>query len=348
MKKGLKVLSVLILILVAYVLYIFISTGYFRKIENDIQGSILMKIPIAGVEDITVDEDDDFAIFISYDRAAERDGNPKQGGIYAMDLVDNDLSVFALSEGMDLKLAPHGISLFQVNSTKHKLFVANHADGESVEVFDLFHKDSLVHVKTIKDEMIYAINDLVAISENEFYFTNDHYYQNTLGRLAENYLGLAKCETVYFDGSNYSVVDNSLAYANGINYDANRNLLFVASPRGFKIKVFNRLEDGKLNYLDTIDTGTGVDNLEFDKDGNIWSGSHPNLLAFTAYAKGKIPKAPSEVVKIDYRGKGDYKVETTFLDDGTKVSASSVAAPYKDLILVGNVMDDHFLILKNQ
>ncbi|NKI32681.1 SMP-30/gluconolactonase/LRE family protein [Croceivirga thetidis] len=347
MRKRFIVLLAIVLVLGLYILYIFNSTGYFRKIENKMQGSILKEIPIAGVEDITVDEDDNFAIFISYDRAAERDGNPKRGGIYTMDLGDENLAVTALSEQMDLDLLPHGISLFQVDSTKHKLFVANHADGESVEVFDLFHTDSLVHVKTIKDEMIYAINDLVAVSENEFYFTNDHYYENTLGRLAENYLGLAKCETVYFDGSDYTVVDNSLAYANGINYDANRNLLFVASPRGFKIIVFSRLEDGKLDYLDTIDTGTGVDNLEFDKDGNIWSGSHPNLLAFTAYAKGKLPNAPSEIVKIDYRGQGDYSVETTFLDDGAKVSATSVAAPYKDLILVGNVMDDHFLILKN-
>ena len=348
MRKGLKVLLVTVVMLGLYVLYIFNSTGYFRKIENKLEGSILKEVPIAGVEDITVDKDDEFAIFISYDRAAERIGNPKPGGIYSMNLGDAAMPITLLTAEMDLILSPHGISLFQVDSTKHKLFVANHADGESIEVFDLFYTDSLVHIKTIKDDMIYAINDLVAISENQFYFTNDHYYQNTLGKLAENYLGLAKCETVYFDGADYMVVDNSLAYANGINYDPERNLMFVASPRGFKIKVFNRLEDGKLDYLDTIDTGTGVDNLEFDQDGNIWSGAHPNLLAFTAYAKGKLPKAPSEIVKIDYRGKGDYSVETTFLDDGAKVSASSVAAPYRDLILVGNVMDDHFLILKNQ
>ena len=189
-------------------------------------------------------------------------------------------------------------------------------------------------------------DDLVAISENEIYFTNDHYYQNTLGRLAENYLGLATCETIFFNGADYKVVDHSLSYANGINYDTSRNLMFVASPRGFKIKVFERLSNGDLDYYDTIETGTGVDNLEFDSEGNIWSGAHPNLLAFSAYSKGSKPIAPSEIVKIDYRGKGDYEVETIMLDDGAKISASSVAAPYQNLVLIGNVMDDHFLVLE--
>ena len=346
MKKRFKVLGLVIIALLLYVGYILSSTGYFRTIENIGQEYIKKEVSIAGVEDITVDQANDLAIFISYDRAAERDGNPQKGGIFAMDLSQASMPVTELSNKITVDLLPHGISLKQMDSTRHRLWVANHADGESIEIFDLFHKDSLVHVQTLKDEMIYAINDIVGISESEFYFTNDHYYENTLGRLAENYLGWAKCETVYFDGSQYRAVVDGISYANGINYDKDRNLLYIASPRGFKIEVFKRLSNGDLDYFDTIDTNTGVDNLEFDADGNIWSGSHPNLLAFTAYAAGKKPIAPSEVIKIDYRGKGDYKVETLFLDDGNKVSASSVAAPYNDMILVGNVMDDHFLVLE--
>lgn len=344
MKKAFKGLLVMLVAILGYVLYVFSSTGYFRTIENTVGVQVVKKISIAGVEDITVDEDDDFAIFISYDRAAERDGNPKQGGIYMMDFK-KDYAYKSLSSDMDLKLLPHGISLFQVDSTKHKLYVVNHAVGEAIEVFDLFHRDSLVHVKTLKNEKIYSINDIVAVSENEFYFTNDHYYHNTLGQLAENYLGLAKCETVYFDGNDYRVVNNTIAYANGINYDAKRKLLFIASPRGFLIEVFKRLDNGGLEHLDTIDANTGVDNLEFDSEGNLWSGCHPNLLVFNAYSKGKKPHAPSEVIKIDYRGKDYYSVETTFLDEGTTVSASTVAAIYKDVVLVGNVMDSHFLVL---
>ena len=184
MKKVLKIFLLLVVVIGAYIIYVFSSTGFFRTIENQMEGSIIKEVPIAGVEDITVDEDDQFAIFISYDRAAERDGKPNKGAIYSMGLSDNSLPIKKLSEHIKVELLPHGISLFQIDSTQHRLWVANHAKGESIEIFDLFHRDSLVHIKTLKDEMIYAINDLVAVSEREFYFTNDHYYQYTLGRLA--------------------------------------------------------------------------------------------------------------------------------------------------------------------
>ncbi|MBE9488738.1 MAG: hypothetical protein IMY67_00470, partial [Bacteroidetes bacterium] len=137
-----------------------------------------------------------------------------------------------------------------------------------------------------------------------------------------------------------------IAYANGINFDAKRNLIFVASPRKFLVKVYSRNTDGSLEFIEDIPCGTGVDNIEFDSDGNLWIGAHPNLLKFAAYAKGKEAMSPSEIIKIAYKGKNDYTVEKIFVNDGTAMSSSSVAAPFKDLILTGNVMDNKFLILK--
>ena len=304
------------------------------------------KIEIAGVEDITVDRDDNFAVFISYPRGAERDGKPFETGIYTLELDKDNFQPKLISQDFNAPFLPHGISLIQLDSNHHKLFVVNHGEGESIEVFDLYNKDSLVHDKTLEHELIYSANDIVALSENEFYFTNDHYYSSTFGQLMENYLGLSKCETIYFDGKDYRVVNDDLAYANGINYDKKRNLMFIASPRGFLIGVYEKAENGDLKYIESIDCGTGVDNIEFDDEGNIWVGCHPNLLAFNAYNKGQKDKAPSELIKIDYRGKGDYEVTSTYMDDGSAISACTVAATYKDLILVGNVLDDHFLIFK--
>jgi arylesterase/paraoxonase len=70
------------------------------------------------------------------------------------------------------------------------------------------------------------------------------------------------------------------------------------------------------------------------------------LLEFAAYAKGKKEKSPSEIIKIDYRGKNDYQIEQMYMEDGTEMSASTVAATFGNLIFVGNVMDEHFLILE--
>jgi len=121
----------------------------------------------------------------------------------------------------------------------------------------------------------------------------------------------------------------------------------MVSPRKFLVKVYNVLEDGSLDFIEDIDCGTGVDNIEFDSDGNLWIGSHPNLLKFASYAKGKEDYSPSEIIKITYRDKNDYAVETIYLEDGITMSASTVAAPFGDYLLSGNVMDDAFLILKN-
>lgn len=346
MKRLIKVLATILFLIAVFVFYTFCTTGFFRTVENKNNDKIVKKIPVAGVEDLTVVENNDFAIFISYDRASERDGEPKQGGIYFMDLKDNGFRTKLLTAANQRKLSPHGISLIRIDSLRHRLYVINHAEGESIEVYDLYQKDSLVHYKTIRNELIYSPNDIVAISEDAFYLTNDHYYSSTMGRLAEDYLGLAKCETVYFDGTAYRVVANDLAYANGINFDASRNLIYIASPRGFKINVYDRLQNGDLKYIESIDCGTGVDNIELDDDGNLWVGCHPSLLAFAFYAKGNKEFAPSEIIKIDYREKGDYTIESVYVDDGKSMSASTVAGIYGNLMLLGNVMDGHFLIVE--
>lgn len=340
--------SVLVIAITAFAYHILNTTGFFRKIENQLTGEVVKQIPIAGVEDLTIDEEGDFAIFISYNRAAERDEKPHQNGIYFLDLKTDTFEIKDLTPAFKSPIQPHGISLIRLDSNHHKLFVINHFEGESIEIFDLYNRDSLVYEKTLEDDLIYAANDIVAISETQFYFTNDHYYQSKLGLLFENYSGIAKCETVYFDGKNYRIVNNNMAYANGINYDKKRNLMFIASPRGFLINVFEKAENGDLNFIESIDCGTGVDNIEFDKEGNIWVGCHPNLLAFKSYSKGKKPKVPSEIIKIEYRKKGDYEIEKIFIDDGTIISASTVAGIYKDLIFIGNVMDNHFTVLKMQ
>ncbi|NJN78143.1 MAG: hypothetical protein HC803_07245 [Saprospiraceae bacterium] len=232
-----------------------------------------------------------------------------------------------------------------MDSNHHKLFVINHSEIESIEVFDLYHRDSLVHDTTLQHETMLSPNDIVAISEHEFYFTNDRYYDTKIGLLAENYLGLTKCETVYFDGENYRIVNDNISYANGINYDKKRNLIYIASPRAFLIKVFEHSENGDLNFIESIDCGTGVDNIELDENGDLWVGCHPNLLAYKSYQKGKSKKSPSEIIKITYRKKGDYEVKSIYTNDGTAISSSTVAGIYKDFIVIGNVMDEHFLVL---
>jgi len=344
--KLLKRIALFVLLLVlAFVANVLLTTGYFRSIENKFEGKVLQKIALKGAEDITINHIDSFAIISATARQSIPKTQDEVGGLYFLDLKGIHNKPILLTADFKKPFAPHGISMLKTDST-YTLMAVNHTlTGHSIEVFKLNGKH-LIHQKTLTHPSMVSPNDIVLIDENRFYFTNDHKYIKGLGRLVEDYGGLAVSNVIYFDGENYIEVADGIGYANGINYDVTRKLLFVASPRKFLVKVYIRNDDGSLDFIENIDCNTGVDNIEFDTDGNLWIGAHPNLLRFAAYAKGNKETSPSEIIKINYRTKGDYTIEQIYVEDGSIMSGSTVAAPFGDLILTGNVMDDNFLILK--
>lgn len=346
-KKILIISATAILLLSLYVLYIFSSTGFFRDIEPSSGEQVDMIIKLRGVEDIEVSYEDDFLIFSADDRAAKRYRRPRKAGLYLFDLKNTQYK--ELTTDLSFAFFPHGISMLKLDSSKFRIWAINHAYRKhSIEVFDLYAPDSLVHRKTLEDLVMISPNDVVAIDEEQFYFTNDHGFTSKIGLLAENYLGLRASNVVFYDGDTYREVADGIAYANGINFDADREIMYVASPRDFLVKVYDRKDNGELVFVENIACGTGVDNIEIDPEGKLWIGCHPDLLHFTRYAAGKIKTSPSELLTIDYREKGDYSVNSIFLDDGMIVSGSTVAVPIRYRIFVGSVMDDHVLVLRNK
>lgn len=345
MKLFKKLMLVLLVLLILFVANIFISTGYFRSIENKFDGEIVKMVALKGAEDITISHKDKFAIISTTNRQVYPPKEKELGGLYLMDLKDEAYNAKPLTSNFTKDFAPHGISIFKKDSTYKVMAISHIEKTHSIEIFNLVN-NKLIFERTLKDESMISPNDIVIIDENRFYFTNDHKHTEGLGRLSEDYLGRALSNVIYFDGENYREVASGIAYANGINYDRNRNLLFVASPRKFLIKVYQPNEDGSLEFIEDIKCKTGVDNIEFDEGGNLWVGAHPKLLHFSAYATGKKDISPSEIIKIAYKEKGNYSIETIYLEDGSTMSASTVAAPFRNLILTGNVMDDKFLVLK--
>ncbi|WP_299440383.1 SMP-30/gluconolactonase/LRE family protein [uncultured Aquimarina sp.] len=346
MKRVIKRTTlVLLVVIIAFVAHILISTGFFRTVENKFEGTVLKKIPIPGAEDITVSPSEGFALISSTNREIYPPVKEEKGGLYLMDLKNKNFNLTHLTASFDQSFAPHGISMIKKDSI-YKVMAINHTPkGHSIEVFTMNGKN-LVHEKTLTHPSLISPNDLVLIDEHRFYVTNDHGYTKGIGKILEEYLGLSISNVLYYDGENYTEVADGIAYANGINFDPKRNLLFVASPRGFLVKVYSKNIDGSLEFIEDIPCGTGVDNIEIDTDGNLWIGAHPNLLRFGSYAKGKEDTTPSEIIKITYNGKNDYDIEHIYTNDGTEMSGSTIAAPFEDLIVTGNVMDDKFLILK--
>ncbi len=341
-----KRISLVILVLLgAFILHILISTGFFRTIENQFEGKLIKKVSLPGAEDITISSTGKFALISSTDRRAFPPKDEEHGGLYYMELKSGNFDLTPLTASFPKAFAPHGISMIKKDST-YKVMAVNHTtQGHSIEVFKLDGKN-LTYSKSLTDPSMVSPNDLVMIDKNRFYFTNDHGYTKGIGKFIEEYGGLSVSNVVYFDGRNYREVAGGIAYANGINFDSKRNLIYVASPRAFMVKVYSKQEDGSLTFIENIACGTGVDNIELDTEGNLWIGAHPNLIRFSQYAKGKKSTSPSEIIKVNYKGKNDYSVEKIYVEDGNMMSASTVAAPFGNFILTGNVMDKEFLILE--
>ena len=348
MKKKLLIFGFIIFALSIFALYLLNTLGHFRTIENKLGGEVLANIDLVGAEDMTASEDGGFLIISSFDRASRRAGDLKQGGLYFMDLKTDTFQVKSLTANIGKPFYPHGIDMIRLDSNRHRLFVINHVgDTNLVEVFTLYNRDSLVYEKTLTDKTMFSPNDIVAIGENQFYFTNDKNSKTAWGKFQETYLQRSHCHITYFNGENYrDVIENGMPYSNGIRYDFNRKLMYIASSRNFVVNVYNRTENGDLEFVESIPCGTGVDNIELDVAGNLWIGCHPKLLDFSNYSQGKAATSPSEIIKITYHGLGDYEKNIIFLDDGSNISGTSTAAVYKDLFFTGNVMDDHFLVLK--
>lgn len=305
-------------------------------------GEEYQRIPLAGAEDLTIDYENDVMVISAYDRAGSKRGESATGGLYILNLREEPFNPIRLDDGLGRGFHPHGISLLKLDSSTYQLLAVNHQnDRHTIEEFQLVLPNHLAHLHTYTDDLIVSPNDVAALDEDRFYVTNDHKNTEGLALLAENYLGLALSNTIFFDGTSFREVAGGIQYANGVAVSPDESKLYVASPRGFVIRTYDINPEGSLFETEKIETETGVDNLEWDQDGNLWIGAHPDLLTFSAYAGLKKEISPSEVLKIT-----NGNVETHYLDDGSQVSASSVAVPYKNYLFIGTVMDDKILVLK--
>ena len=342
MKNKLLIFLMLFSISLVWLMY---STGFFRTIDKKFDGNILKKVSIDGVEDITINQKEGFAIISSTKRKNLPPVEQENGDLYLIDLKNMESKPILLTQNFDKPFAPHGISIYTKDSITTIAAVNHTINGEYIELFKLT-KSKLTHHKTLHNDLIISPNDIVLLDEETFYFTNDHIYKNGFMRFIEEFLGLPFSNVIFYDGKKFKEAAKGISYANGINFEKNKNLLFVASPRKFKIKVYEKQPDNSLTFIEDIYCGSGVDNIEFDTNNNLWVGAHPNLLQFMSYANSYHSITPSEIIKIQYFKKGDYKVETIYLEKGEEMSGSTVAAPFENLILMGNVMDKHFVILE--
>lgn len=341
-----SIIAILIIAILSYTYFILKKAGVFLEIKPNFDGTVeVIKSP-PGIEDIEIDDETGLAYLSSLDRRNRRNN----GAIFLFNTLDSSKKFIDISAKLNLKeFRPHGISFINSNGQK-LLFVINHKnEHDEVLVFEI--KDSDLNLlKIIKDSNFKSLNDLTAINENEFYVTNDHNQRPNFWRTLCDIVSIGTGNVIYYDGSKSKIIEDKIAYANGINLSKNHKTLFVTSTLDNALYVYDLKEGFKNpNKVYTQKLGISPDNIDIDNEDNIYIACHPKTLQFMSHAKDADKKSASAFLKLIYLPDTDYKFlqEGLFIDDGNKISGSSVAAQYssngKTAFLVGGVFEPKIL-----
>jgi arylesterase / paraoxonase len=344
MKKVLIFLLVLVVSVAAWIINLMWSAGSFKTIEPHFSGTCREIRGVVGAEDITIHPLTAMAYISVCDRRAVDEGKSAGGGIYAYNLKAENPSPVKLTSGPGTDFQPHGISLYIDPGGQETLFVVNHSGGtHKIEIYD-FQDGRLIHRKTVSDTALVSPNDIVAVASDRFYISNDHGYTSGIMKFFEEYLKLRLSNVVYYNGTKFSEAATKIGYANGINVSQDGKTLYLCAITEMSLIVFNRnLETGALSLREKIPLDTGGDNIEIGPSGDLWIGSHPQLLKFVAHKKDPGKISPSQVLRIEIHAPGKYRINEVYLDSGREISGSSVCAVYKKRMLVGSVFEEKFL-----
>ena len=347
-KAAIITLIALALVVGGLIVKTYYDAGEFKKINPHFKAECKSITGVLSSEDITVDPKTGLAFISSADRRTRwsSSSHVQRGAIYGFDLKARDPELVNLTGGFSKEFNPHGIGLW-IGENEKSLFVVNHRrDGHFVEIFD-FKNNKLIHREYIEGALMHSPNDVIPVGPRAFYVTNDHGNRSELGRVVEEYLQLDRSLVLYYDGNDFRIVAEGLAYSNGINLSPDGKTVYVAATVGQEVCVYDRDKGtGDLKLRHTIELGTGPDNIEVDESGNLWIGCHPKLLTFVKYSKDPQELSPSQVLKVTVQEPGSYTVDEIYLNKGEPLSGSSVAAVYKDTMLIGSVFDTRFLLCK--
>ncbi|XP_053121028.1 serum paraoxonase/arylesterase 2-like isoform X2 [Hemicordylus capensis] len=265
----------------------------------------------------------------------------KRGEILLMDLNEKNSqpTELRISRGFDLAaFNPHGISTFIGDDDAVYLFVVNHPHSKTtVELFKFVEEENyLVHLKTIRHELLASVNDIVALSPDSFYATNDHYFTELILMLLEMFLGLTWTNVVYYSPKEVKEVAKGFYSANGINMSPDGKYVYVVDLLDHNIHVFENHANFTLTPLKVLQLDTLVDNISIDPyTGDLWLGCHIDGFKLFMYDPENLPG--SEVLRIQDILSEKPTVTQVHVDDGSIIQGSSVAALYGKKLLIGTV-----------
>jgi hypothetical protein len=353
-----KIILASVLFLMAFQLFnIANDAGVFRSVGEEIGLSKCIAVPgPVGAEDITIDRVSKLAYISADDRRqafldADLSDYPN-GGIWVLDLSKPDSKPVQLDLKMKDVFHPHGIALrFSDPDSIDKgraieLYAVNHKDMQTHEitVFTIQPSGQLKLRRRISYPQLISPNDIIVAGKDRFFVTNDHGNpRHTPMELIEDYLGLPLSSVSYFDGEKGQLVIKNIRYPNGLALSKDQQTLYVAQTTANLVSRYHRGEDMTTwSFNDSVHVDSAVDNLEWDGQGRLLTGSHLRIFDFVAHMEDENNPSPSEVIRVDVSA-DTMTYERLYRNSGEEISGSSVAAQLGSEMLIGSVFESFFL-----
>ncbi|KAJ2843336.1 hypothetical protein J3B02_005297, partial [Coemansia erecta] len=294
------------------------------------------------------DDDYDFSNEVQSDHIFVMDENNKFSDIKFVEKTEKG-GVKPFSQ--DLRL--HGFDIYwgPENPEDMTFMLVNHQlDHGAVSIFSYKRgSDHMVHIETVRTELLRSPNNIVALSRRSFYATNDMKYYRGIMREVESNLRLATGHVVYRDErGNFSIAANHIAYPNGIAKD--KDWIYVASCTDPGIQVYRRTSSdglvyqGRTKYWDSI-----PDNLFVDpQTGQVYSTTFLKVSETHKYFKNPslntTEAAGTKLLRLTPRD-GDpsngFDIESLLVDSGRLMPTATIAAVQrrnnKQQLLIGCV-----------
>lgn len=348
LKKLLTVVAAMVLLSVVLITDALIDSGSFKTIKPHFAGQCSTVEGVIGAEDITIDSTNGLAYISAHDRR-----NWSKGGDIYMYEAGSYSKPVIMPHDLEETFYPHGISLWKNPNGPDRLFVVHHppAPPESeqrndsqVIIFDIVD-GGLKVVRILKTDFPYSLNDVAAANGDSFYATIDRGSLSRIGRSIEAYGRLARGGVAYGAHGDISRITGDLVYPNGIQVSPDGKKVYVSESTGQRLLTYARdAQTGELTLIKQMSLDTALDNLEWDVDGNLWVGAHPQMLKFFQHSSDPKKRSASQVLRIAMNE--GMSVKEIYLNDGNPLSGSSVGAPYGDHLLIGSVYESFVLDCK--
>lgn len=343
-------LGFLILALVTIVAFFLIRGGAFRTVSAVFPGvCIAVQIEAGSAEDIQIDHDSGIALLSVLDRRGIVEGRDVKGTILALSLTTENSRPFEILASQPDDFRPHGISLHVADDGLRSLFVINHSSsGEFIEVFEKNSESDLyTHIKSLSTPDLKEPNDIVAVGSDNFYIASDSGASNSIERAAEMLFAVGLSPLIYYDGKQFEIVQDDLKSSGGINVSPAFSQLYVGETAGESMRVYALNPDRSLGDLaQTINIGSGIDNIDVTLDGELSIANHTNTLALVKHFGDSKSFAPSQIQKLVLENGKAPSITTVFENNGSLFSAASVGATYKNELVIGSITERKILRCK--